>query len=445
MSLHPGRPTTVFRRVLATWHVPVLRTSYHLFATTGLNAALGLVYWVTAARLYPPATVGAGAGAISAMMLVASGGWIGLQYTLMRYIPVAGDDVTRLVAWAYGAATGVAVVVAVVFLAAFAGVADLGFLAVDLLRGSAFVGAVVVWTVFSLQDAVLIGLRKSQWVPLENAAYGALKLLLLAVLATTPTPWGVFGSWILGTVVFVVLVNGVLCRRRRRSRDAGAGSLAPRTRLARFTLGQHTTALVGTAPDYLVPLIVLTLLDRGANAYYYAAWSVSLSVRLLALNIASALTVEGALAPDQLRAVVRRTARLAVAVLVPVSSAIVIAAEPIMSVFGDGYGSRSADVLRVLTVGLIPFTVTTLIVAVERVHERTRAALAITAVAALGTVGLTFVLVEPWGLLGAGFAWVIGQTLGVVGAAVILLARCASRPGRAGVSWRPGPASRLRR
>ena len=38
---------------------------------------------------------------------------------------------------------------------------------------------------FSLQDSALTGLRASVWIPLENAAYGVVKLGLLVVVAQT--------------------------------------------------------------------------------------------------------------------------------------------------------------------------------------------------------------------------------------------------------------------
>ena len=57
--------------------VPLYRSSFALMLTTGLNGLLGFAYWVLAARLYPAKAVGIGAGAISAMTLVSSLGWVG--------------------------------------------------------------------------------------------------------------------------------------------------------------------------------------------------------------------------------------------------------------------------------------------------------------------------------------------------------------------------------
>ena len=39
------------------------------------------------------------------------------------------------------------------------------------------------WCVFSLQDAVLTGMRQAVWLPLENGVYGLAKIGLLVALA----------------------------------------------------------------------------------------------------------------------------------------------------------------------------------------------------------------------------------------------------------------------
>jgi hypothetical protein len=82
-----------------------------------LDAVVGLVLWVAAARLYPTDVVGLGAGDISAFQLVAMIGWVGLIFTLMRYVPVTGTARRRLVLGVYAAGIGVAVVTAAVFTA----------------------------------------------------------------------------------------------------------------------------------------------------------------------------------------------------------------------------------------------------------------------------------------------------------------------------------------
>jgi len=93
--------------------------SWALITTTALNAILGLVYWVLAATV-PRRRRGSRAGMISAMLFVTSLGWIGLQFVVIRFVPVAGERTGPLIAGTCALAAA-GLTAGIVFLAAFAG------------------------------------------------------------------------------------------------------------------------------------------------------------------------------------------------------------------------------------------------------------------------------------------------------------------------------------
>jgi O-antigen/teichoic acid export membrane protein len=407
---------------------PIVRSSAALIANTGINAVLGFAYWVAAARLFPEDVVGHGSAAISAVLLVSSFGWIGLQHSLMRYLPVAGGQSARLVGLVYLTALGVAVPVSVLFLALGGAGTIGGEASTDAGLWLAFIGAVVVWVLFSLQDAALTGLRLAAWVPVENAIFGLAKIVVLMGFAATASSWVIVASWVvpaafLALVVSALLVRVVLPARREASTLPSPGGIA------RFAIGHQAVALVAAAPDSLVPLLVVAMLGPAANAFYYVAWTLSFSLRLVAVNVGSALTVEGSASGtpmgEMLRTIRVPLAGMAVAVLVGTW----LAAELILSVFGPSYAAESAGLLRVFVLGLIPFTVVTLFVAGERIHQRSGTALAIVTVSTVTTLALDVILLPAMGILGAGVAWVVAQTAALLLAgAVALRRRTGSRP-----------------
>ena len=412
-------------RVASTRHEPIYRSSYALFLTTGANALLGLLFWIAAARLYPEDVVGAGAGGISALQLVACVGWVGLQFTLMRYVPVAGMHRRRIVAFVYLAGVAVALVVALVFVLGLAKTLEVPYLGDSLLHGATFCVCVAVWVVFSLQDAVLVGIRRSFLVPIENATYGLLKLAGLVALSTIDEPWTLLGVWAGGTAVLVVVVNALLFTRLL---DSPAEPRLPESRsLVRFSAGHSAVALTAWLPDLLVPLLVLTYLDQADNAYYYAAWTVGFSMRLLAMNLANALTVEGAYAENPISALLRSVIRLSLTVLLPAMIALLVFAGPVLGVFGENYAENASTLLRLFAISLIPYTIATLAVAFDRVRERFGTALVITSAGTVVTIGLDIVLIPSEGITGAGIGWLGGQVFAAT-VALVLMARLARHP-----------------
>ena len=411
---------SVANRVSAVAAIPLVRSTGALVLNTGINGALGLAYWVAAARLYDPAVVGLGAGGISGLLFVASLGWIGLQQVLLRYLPVAGAAGQRLIVRVYAAAVGIALVAAAVFIVYASGDPDLSYLAAGPGQILGFLTAVALWVIFSLQDPALIGVGRTTWVPLENLGFGLAKLGLLVVFSGLASPWAIFASWILGASWLVVVISAAL-RRRLHAAEA-TGSIPEARRVVRFALGQHAIAVVIAAPDSLVPLLVLALLGTEATAFYYAAWTVSFSLRLLAVNLGSAVTVEGSRAQSSTLHLSGQVRRIASFVVVPAVVVAWLLAGWVMSIYGPRYATEATDALRLLIVAVIPFTGLTLFVVGERIAERTAVGLGVIGLTTATTLALDVVLLPRVGIAGAGWAWLIAQTIGF-GLTVAITAR----------------------
>jgi O-antigen/teichoic acid export membrane protein len=375
--------------------------------TTAINAGLGLAFWVAAARLYPPESVGLGAGAVSAMQLVATVGWVGLQHTLMRYLPVAGHRRGVLMGGAFAVAAVSALVTAALFLAGPATALGLGFLTSSLGIAIAFLAAAVIWVIFTLQDAVLVAIRRPFLVPIENTAFGTTKLIALIALAGTAAPWALFGAWAASAGALVLVMAFVIWRHRE---GYGSPDLPPARRLVSFSIGHTAVAIASWAPDYLVPLIVLSILGPVANAHYLAAWTVAFAAREFLMSVPSALTVEAAYGSAAFARLARGASWLVLAAVVPLLAILLVGAEPVLSLYAPGYVA-GADLLRLLGLAIVPSIVVSYVVARDRNEHRYMTALALTALGSGIALILDVVLLPTGGLTAAGAAWLTGQSV----------------------------------
>ena len=211
-------PASRFGRELRRFgsHVrtPVYREGYALVLSAGLAAGLGFVYWIIAAHAYDPDVVGLNAAAISTMMLVSGVAQLNLIGGLLRFVPGAGPSTWRLVGWSYAISLVVAVAASVAFFViARAWVPSLEFLSSDDGFALWFVLATMVWCIFNLQDAVLTGLRRAVWVPVDNVLFAVVKIVLLVVLAGFLPRFGIFASWTFALVLSVLAINALLVFR----------------------------------------------------------------------------------------------------------------------------------------------------------------------------------------------------------------------------------------
>lgn len=171
---------------------------------TGISAVLGLGYWLIAARYYTESAVGQGSAAIAAMKLLAGVTAVTLTGALARFIPVAGRATARLIFRTYAGSSVVVAFAAGIFLLTLNLWGPSYRFLHGPLHGTFFVLAVVAWSLLTLQDGVLTGLRSALWVPVGNTVFSAVKLALLIGLAAAIPTSGVFVSWVAAIALSVV-------------------------------------------------------------------------------------------------------------------------------------------------------------------------------------------------------------------------------------------------
>jgi O-antigen/teichoic acid export membrane protein len=390
----------------------LLRNGYALMANTGVTAVLGLAYWVLAARLYPAGAIGTGSAVVSALLFVSGVSQLNLHGAVTRFLPVAGDRSASFLAGAYAATA-----TAGLALGALA-VTTAGWWAPDdsPLRqapwfGVAFVGAVIAWSWFVLQDSALTALREATWVPVENGLFGLGKIALLVALAGG-TGGAIFAAWTIPAALCLIPVNLALFRsiipRRRSAAPAANALLAPRA-LIRFVGGDYAGSIFTQALLSLLPLLVVGMLDSTAGGRFYIPWVVATTLDLLPGNLATSFIVESSLAEHRLGDYARTVIRRVALVIVPLALATVLLAPVLLTAFGKGYVEDSATVLRFLAAATMFRAVSTLYIGVCRAQRKVGNLAAVQAAQAVLVLGSAAILLPVLGVAGAGIASLAGQ------------------------------------
>ncbi|WP_243980736.1 lipopolysaccharide biosynthesis protein [Streptomyces sp. NEAU-YJ-81] len=385
----------------------LFRNAYALMLNTGISAVLGLGFWLAAARYYAEDAVGQGSAAIAAMKLLAGLTAVTLTGALARFIPVAGRTTGRLVFSTYAASSVIVALAAVVFLLTLNAWGPSYRFLHGPLHGLGFIVAVVGWSLLTLQDGVLTGLRSAFWVPVGNTVFSAAKLVLLIAFAAAIPTAGVFVSWVASIAVSVLPLGWLVFRRlvpRHITATEGRARPAGYREMGRFLAGDYTGSLFSLVVVYAVPVIVASQVSAADNAYFYITTTIGGTTNLLAINMGSSLTVEGSHDPARLaencRAALRRMARI----MIPVCLFLFVFAPQILGVFGDGYAEAAAPLLRWFAVGAALRVVIEVYFAVLRAQSRTSGLAVLQGLLCVLVLGLTLLLLPRMGLTGAGVA-----------------------------------------
>ncbi|MFE2313445.1 lipopolysaccharide biosynthesis protein [Streptomyces sp. NPDC059441] len=385
----------------------LFRNAYALMLNTGISAVLGLGYWLVAARYYSASAVGQGSAAIAAMKLLAGLTAVTLTGALARFIPVAGRATGRLIFRTYAGSSVVVATAAVFFLLTLNTWGPSYRFLHGPLNGLGFILAVVAWSLLTLQDGVLTGLRSALWVPVGNTVFSAVKLALLVGLAAAIPTTGVFVSWVAAIALSVVPL-GLLVFRRLVPRHIKATEerANPPTlkEVGRFLAGDYTGSLFSLAVVYLVPVIVASQVSSSDNAYFYITTTIGGTVNLLAINMGASLTVEGSHDPARLAANTRAALKRMARIMLPVCGLLFVGAPFILHVFGDGYAHAATPLLRWFAVGALLRVVMETYFAVLRAQSRTSGLAYLQGLLCVLVLGLTVTLLPRMGLTGAGVA-----------------------------------------
>ncbi|MEU9608524.1 oligosaccharide flippase family protein [Streptomyces sp. NPDC048057] len=415
----------------------LFRNAYALMLSTGVSAALGLGYWLVAARYYTQEAVGEGSAAIAAMRLLASVTATTMTGAVVRYVPRAGRRTGPLVWRTYLTSSVVVTVVSIGFLFTLPLWGESYEPLAGFWPGVCFVTACVSWALLTLQDGVLTGLRRAFWVPVGNAVFSIAKLLLLAAFATALPVLGVFVSWA-AAIALSVLPLGWLVFRRLIPQQAAADRdrEPPRLReIVRFLAGDSVGSLFTLAMVNLLPVMVAVRFDAADNGYFYIAYTVGATMEVMAINMAASLTAHASHSPETLAAGVRGALRRMTLLLVPVVLVLVLFAPLILAPFGAAYAENGTTVLRLLAAAALPRVAVELYLAVLRVQGRTGALAVVQSAMCALVLGSAALLLGPTGISGAGWAMVLSMTVMALASAPGLRAALAGRDPQPSRLW----------
>ncbi len=426
----PGSRNPV-ARVFSELRNPAYRGSYALVANTVGTSGIGAIFWAVAARLYGPEALGRAAALISALMLVATLSQLNLSSTLMRFLPQMGAmSARRLIIFSYLASSLTAVAGSVIFVtilprlnSEWRFIGDSAFLTV------LFAVSVVVWEVFTLQDAVLVGLQRAAIVPVENVIYSLAKLGLLVFAAKLLGSTNILFSWVTPLIFLIPVINWLIfrCLKDRRPHDLVQGLRV--RHLARFASVDYAGTICGQVMANSLPLLVISVLGPAAAGSIYIASLITSGVATVGTSFSTGLLVEAAAAPDRLPELTRGALKRAVIIMGPATIVLVFGAHFILRIYGGTYSTQTAVLFQLMALSLIPLCIEAIAFSLDRIAGKPiRATLSQLAMAVL-TLGGSWLLFGRLGINAVGVAWLGTDVFLAVVRLPTVLAALRRRPG----------------
>jgi O-antigen/teichoic acid export membrane protein len=392
------------------------RAATHLVTNAGITSGLGLAYWLVAARLLPPRQFGRGSALVALILTLSTFSQMNFNVALSRILPRSGDGVARVVAKIYAATATVSVVVGAAFLVAAPGAFRYlsAIPAAPLLLGL----ATGVWTIFALEDNVLATVRRTSVIPIENATFGAAKLIMLAVLvACGVTRYSIVASSIAPLLAIVLVVNAYLFVVVLPSTEVDPEPTVDRDVSSRgFAWYDYAGSIAWLAGTIALPVIVASLVGPAQEATFYVPFTVAIAVDTVTINLGNALTAEAirTRSRGEEQAGIAHFLRLLGAALL-LCVIIGIAVSPfLLDAYGAHYRQTGTWTMRIIVLAILPRAALFLGLAIARSTGRGSTIVAAQFVTTIVTLGAGVPLVHALGIAGMAIAWLVGSSCGAV-------------------------------
>ncbi|VVB94963.1 Uncharacterised protein [uncultured archaeon] len=384
---------------------PLYRNSLALMLNSAFGAFFGLLFWIVAARTMPSKDIGLATAAISAAALIVGLSRLGLDAGLVRYLPESKNRNGL-----YSTIVMITLVLALALTAVFMLGINIFSPALSFIRDGwflpAFFAYIAVTSIYSVQNIAFISIRRADLSLVQNLLLGARIpiLLLIAGLGV----FGVFSS--LGVAYLLTFGFGAFVLKRYGLSFTRSFDIASIRKTLKFSLGNYSAGIFMMAPVTIIPIMIVNTIGAEEGAYFYVAYSVASLLFTIPNAVSTSLFVEGS-HNLPLKENVLKSVKLILLLLVPALIMIFLFGDKVLLLFSKEYSEQSFEMLQLLAVSSIFFSVTSVFISIKKIQKEIRMINYVNFALSVLIIGFGYVALLKYGLLGLGYAWVGANAL----------------------------------
>jgi O-antigen/teichoic acid export membrane protein len=161
----------------------------------------------------------------------------------------------------------------------------------------------------------------------------------------------------------------------------------------------------------VLPLMVVNILGAEQNAYFYIGWTVGNLLLMVPIMASFSLFAEGSHAEERLGQEVKRSLKFIAPILVLAILILVLLGDKILLLFGEAYSQNATKLIWIVAISALPLSINQVYFGIRRVQKRMKGVIGLSACIAIITLILSYLLLPRMGIVGAGIAWLVAQSL----------------------------------
>lgn len=402
-----GTSPTLANRILK--HIPFFSkdplstNTVLLLATWCMNAAVGFVFIILAARMYPINAVGIAMLLIAYANIVVLFTRFGIEQSMIRYFDEAEKSAI------YCATVLATTIPAVIVGTVLCVISYQGLLGQDVLSLYAFVFVIAVLLLSVNEVSGFLFLAKGKpFLYLAQSVFVALRLVFVVVLVPFGT-LGLFSSLVIALAISAIFTLIMVRHLGVHPVIAGKKFLAESFH---FSLGNYASDFLQTAPVYLLPIMVFALFGEKETAIYSVGYAVASIAFLVPTAIGYAAFISGC-REDAGTLSVKKILVPTLLLLGALILVFIFWGTDILGILGPQYAGTASLVVPIMGASLFAlfFQIYT---AGFKVQKEIRKLILLNGAFFVAVMGMSCLFMLRAGLVGAGYAWVAAYAVCVI-------------------------------
>ena len=383
-------------------------------ASTGiLNAGSGFFFWVIAARLFTVEQVGFAAALISSLGLVLLFSRFGFDFSIIRFFALENNE--RIVNTCLTVTTISCFLVGIIYILLSKFMVPSMFLHDSAIYAMTFLLISIANSVACMTGDVFVANRKADLYFTQNffIVFRIVPLVPFVFLGT----FGIFMS--LGLGYLTAALFGLVALRRYFVGIHFDMDLDFVRRSFRFSSSNYLASIMSAAPTLIIPIMVLNMLGEAEAAKYYIVLSISNLVLIIPNSLGTSLFVECSHG-ERLGNNVLRAGAVTIALLVPAVIMLLLIGDKLLGLLKGEY-VEAFGLLRLITLSSFPIAIYSLFIPIQNVRMRVESIVMLNALRCALLLGLSYMFIYQYGILGAGYALITTYTIVMLAIGWIML------------------------
>jgi len=413
-TMIPAKVKSLRETITKNFDIPLVKNASHLILGSGIQAGLTFIFWIIAARLFETTEVGLTTALLSVLGIFALVGELGFGMGLIRFIPSMGDKQNDLINTCFTLSGLFASLLAILFII---GLPIWGQSFIPLFNSPIFsflfILFSVILTIIPLLNNLFLAKRATKFIVYCTSIAGVSRIaLLLVIIFLAHSVFGLFFisflSTFAGIFIGLALFLPQVIPSYRLFPTIHTGLLRE---IRNYSAINYVSRLILQITPLILPLMIVNILGSEMNAYFAMSWTIVAIAQVVPTSLFNSFLAESVNEKKLNKKNFKKVFFLMLELLIPATILMILLASFILSIFGSTYSEQGTSLVRILALSTIPWGIIYLFITVERYKKSSLSIIFATLASAILSIGLSYLLMSTWGLIGLGIGYLAGQTI----------------------------------